>query len=58
MHLKPPYPVRFWYPGDWAVEMAGKAGKEEQHFFFTDGTCTGALNGRFLARTTRAVGPT
>ena len=49
MQLKPLYQVRFRYPNDWAVELTGSAGKEEQHFFFAEGTCTGTLTGRFRA---------
>lgn len=47
MQLKPLYSVRFRYQADWAVELTGPAGKEEQHFFFAEGTCTGAIAGRF-----------
>lgn len=47
MQLKPLYSVRFHYPEDWAVELTGPAGKEEQHFFIAEGICTGTLAGRF-----------
>ena len=47
MRLKPLYSVRFRYPADWAVELTGSAGKEEQHFFLAEGTCTGTIAGRF-----------
>jgi hypothetical protein len=47
MYLKPLYSVRFHYPEDWSVELAGPAGKEEHHFFFAEGVCTGRLAGRF-----------
>ena len=47
MRLKPLYTVRFVYPADWAVELTGPAGKEEKHFFFAEGTCTGTIAGRF-----------
>lgn len=47
MRLKPLYTVRFWYPEDWAVGLDGPAGKEEHHFFFAEGQCTGAITGRF-----------
>jgi hypothetical protein len=45
--LKPLYSVRFHYPADWAVELSGPAGREEQHFFFAEGRCTGSLAGTF-----------
>jgi hypothetical protein len=41
MQLKPLYSVRFRYPSDWEVALTGKAGREEQLFFFAEGTCTG-----------------
>ncbi len=47
MQLKPLYSVRFHYPADWAVELTGPGGKEEQHFFFAEGTCTGTITGHF-----------
>jgi hypothetical protein len=47
VQLKPLYSVRFRYPSDWEVAITGKAGREEQLFFFAEGTCTGALSGRF-----------
>lgn len=47
MQLEPLYTVRFRYPADWAVELTGKAGKEEHHFFFAEGACTGRLSGKF-----------
>ena len=47
MQLRPLYSVRFHYPADWAVELTGPAGKEEQHFFLAEGTCTGRISGRF-----------
>jgi hypothetical protein len=47
MRLKPLYSVRFRYPSDWSVELTGPAGREEQHFFFAEGACTGTLAGRF-----------
>ncbi len=47
MQLKPLYSVRFRYPSDWEVALTGKAGREEQLFFFAEGTCTGALAGSF-----------
>ena len=47
MQLKPLYQVRFRYPEDWAVELDGPAGKEQQLFFFAEGTCTGTIAGRF-----------
>jgi hypothetical protein len=49
MQLKPLYQVRFRYPEDWGVELAGPSGKEEQHFLLAEGICTGAVAGRFRA---------
>jgi hypothetical protein len=47
VELKPLYTVRFRYDADWAVELAGTAGTEEQHFYLAEGTCSGRLTGRF-----------
>ena len=47
MQLKPLYTVRFRYPEDWAVELAGPAGQEEHHFYLAEGACTGRIAGRF-----------
>lgn len=47
MHLEPLYTVRFRYPEDWDVELAGPGGTEEQHFYIAEGTCSGVLTGRF-----------
>ena len=47
MRLKPLYTVRFRYPYDRAVALAGPEGKEEHHFFLAEGRCTGALAGEF-----------
>jgi hypothetical protein len=47
LQLKPLYSVRFRYPVDWAVELIGPGGKEEQHFFFAEGECSGTISGRF-----------
>ena len=47
MQLKPLYSIRFRYPEGWSVELAGSAGKEEQHFFIAEGVCTGRIAGRF-----------
>ena len=47
MRLQPLYSVRFRYPAEWAVELTGPAGKEEQHFFLAEGECTGTISGRF-----------
>lgn len=47
MQLRPLYSVRFRYPADWAVALEGKAGREEQHFYLAEGTCTGRIAGSF-----------
>ena len=47
MRLKPLYSVRFRYPEGREVALTGEAGREEQHFYFAEGTCTGAIAGRF-----------
>ncbi len=58
MYLKPLYSVRFHYPEDWAVELTGPAGKEEHHFFFAEGVCTGRWRAGFEARTIPDAAPT
>jgi hypothetical protein len=47
LQLKPLYTVRFRYPDGWQVELSGDWGREEQHYDFAEGTCTGGLAGRF-----------
>jgi hypothetical protein len=47
VQLKPLYSVRFRYLEDWGVELVGPAGKQEQLFFLAEGSCTGALTGRY-----------
>ena len=47
MRLKPLYSVRFRYPEGRDVALTGEAGREEQHFYFAEGSCTGAIAGRF-----------
>ena len=47
MRLKPLYTVRFRYPEGRDVVLTGEGGREEQHFYFAEGTCTGAIAGRF-----------
>ena len=44
MRVQPLYRIRFTYPESWAVEIGGGW---EQHFYLADGTCEGALAGRF-----------
>jgi hypothetical protein len=43
VRLKPLYSVRFRYPDGWQVELAGEWGREEQHFYFAEGSCTGTI---------------
>jgi hypothetical protein len=47
MDLKPLYVLRFHYPDGWEVSLEGPLGREEQHFYFAEGTCEGAIAGRF-----------
>ena len=46
MRLEPLYRLTFTYPEEWAVEIAGEGGAEEQHFFIAEGRVNGAINGR------------
>lgn len=52
MQLKPLYTVRFHYPDGWEVKLRGQAGAEdvateEEHFYFAEGACEGAVTGQF-----------
>ena len=52
MQLRPLYTVRFLYPKDYAVEVKNPedkttSGKEQEMFFFAEGTCEGIIQGRF-----------
>ena len=47
MRLEPLYTLRFFYPQGWSVNLVGKKGTEEDHFYFAEGTCEGRLNGKF-----------
>lgn len=52
MRLRPLYTLRFFYPKDYAVEVKNPEdktapGKEEEMFFFAEGTCEGIISGRF-----------
>ena len=49
MRLEPLYMLRFRYPEDWQVDLTGPGGKEEQHFYIAEGTCSGSIAGRFRA---------
>jgi hypothetical protein len=46
MRLDPLYRVRFTYPEEWGVELAGRDGRESQFFFFANGSCEGRVSGR------------
>jgi hypothetical protein len=46
VRLEPLYRVRFAYPEDWAVEVAGEGGIQEQHFYIAEGRCEGVIAGR------------
>jgi hypothetical protein len=52
MQLRPLYTVRFIYPKDQTVvvnnpEDVNAAGREEEMFFFAEGTCEGTISGTF-----------
>jgi hypothetical protein len=49
MRLEPLYSVRFIYPRGWEVILSGSEGREEQHFYFAEGTVEGAIRGQFRA---------
>jgi len=49
MQLRALYTVRFHYPDGWQVDLVGDAGTEEHHYYFAEGRCEGALEGRFRA---------
>lgn len=49
MQLRPLYTVRFVYPDGWSVELKGPGGVEEQHYYFAEGRCEGAIAGTFRA---------
>ena len=44
MRLEPLYRIRFTYPESWMVALEGGW---EQHLFFAEGRCEGAISGRF-----------
>lgn len=51
MQLKPLYTVRFFYPNGWEVKLKdpndSSTTTEEEHFYFAEGKCEGALSGEF-----------
>jgi len=49
MKLEQLYVLRYHYPDGWAVPIGGSESKEEQHFYFAEGACEGAVHGRFRA---------
>src|SRR5579863_9008554 len=49
MTLKPLYTVRFFSPKGWDLHVEGPAGREEQHFYFAEGTVDGEVRGTFRA---------
>lgn len=53
MRLKPLYTVRFHYPDGWEVKLKDSASEsaatEEEHFYFAEGKCEGAISGDFRA---------
>jgi len=49
MRLEPLYRLDFAYPDGWKVELEGGW---QQHFFLAEGSCEGAINGRFRGSNT------
>jgi len=47
MRLEPLYTIRFSYPDGWQINLTGKKGTEEDHFYFAEGKCDGRTSGRF-----------
>ncbi len=47
MRLEPLYVLRFFYPDGWQIDLTGKKGTEEDHFYFAEGNCEGRISGRF-----------
>jgi hypothetical protein len=52
MKLNPLYTIRFFYPDGWEVKLkdpneANGSVTEEEHFYFAEGKCEGAITGMF-----------
>jgi hypothetical protein len=47
MRLEPLYLLRFGYPEEWEIPIAGDESTEGQSFFIAEGRCSGRINGRF-----------
>jgi len=47
MRLEPLYTIRFFYPDGWQINLTGKKGTEEDHFYFAEGKRDGRISGRF-----------
>jgi hypothetical protein len=47
VRLEPFYRVRFSYPEEWGVTLAGDDGSQAAFFFIAEGQVTGGLSGRF-----------
>jgi hypothetical protein len=47
MRLEPLYRLTFTYPEEWAVEIVGEGGVDEQYFFLAEGRAEGTISGRF-----------
>ncbi len=47
MRLEPLYWLRFVYPEEWGIPLAGHESTEGQYFFIAEGRCSGRINGRF-----------
>lgn len=47
MSVEPLYTIRFFYPQGWNVNLTGKKGVEEDHYYFAEGVCEGRVSGKF-----------
>lgn len=47
MRLQPLYTLRYRYPDGWEVTLSGELGREEHHYYFAEGTCSGSISGKF-----------
>ncbi len=47
MWLDPVYTLRLCYPQGWNVNLAGKKGTEEDHYYFAEGECQGRVTEKF-----------
>lgn len=47
MRLEPLCTIRFFNPDGWQINLTGKQGIEEDHFYFAEGKRDGRISGRF-----------